>query len=848
MLKTLVLLLMSLGQYDCGPLPEVGNGAADRIDLSEVIWVASSEVTPPGSLNPPACSAFRSLTDSWLPLTGHDELIWLRFRATNALSGNADRVLYLPMPGAPTVCVHWPVQDGTRQECLNQAVSSQSVHGTWFAIPEDLDSRRAIHVSMERVQHMPYGYWLIETRQFVEAVQTQQSLVVFGVGFVIAIGMLLMVASYSRRKLFLVNLSAFCIVSATTLLGLSPGGLGAHGLHSPQLTEIIPMVSLTLLLFFYGNFLHTYMKHRGELESRQRLLLTIRAAFLTAFLVLIAVSVTLAARVVPWLLVIECCFLLWLLGVQAIRGKRTAAYLLSSTALLLLGMFLWSISALVGSSSNASLGLVIVLCGWLLLILCLVFEFGEQVRAMSRERSSHSATLMAEHGLSVLRSSYCQITGLPLRPKLTELFQRLAEGCTAKTHQIGVFLIQIDRLIDLRRRYGRQTQLDVLAELSGRFRHGLEGQQITGRLENLEFLIAIPYQGNDEGIRQQVSESARNILLSIEEPLSIDGELIELRANLGVAIWPRHAQRFESLLTCCDSALYEVVKSGGGSFRIYDDQIDAWRSAQLTRVDELQEAIDSAQLALYYQPIVNSETGAVYGAEALIRWLHPQRGLVFPDEFLSVAKDNQLIIDIGFWSLSAVFSDLKRFADQQLPPFPVSINFTPAQFAHKGLINQLCYYIDHTDVDPSCLRVEITEDSLIENLDHARRTISRLSQAGVVVYIDDFGVGYSSLNYLRALPIFGLKIDQSFVSNIGHANQDEEVIKAIIRLARSLDLFLVAEGVETQHQQEFLIEHDVRALQGFLYSRAIPVEEFMAFVNERDVYQPEVHRLDASGA
>ncbi len=848
MLKTIVLMLMSLGQYDCGPLPETSNGSAERIDLSAIMSVASTDSAALDSIHPPSCSSFRLLSESWLPLTGHSDLVWLKFSASEALAQNSERILYLPMPGAPTVCVHWPVSGGTRQECRSQAARAQTVHGTWFAIPEDIDSRQAIHISMKGVLHMPYGYWLINSDQFVESVKAQQALVVFGVGFVIAIGLLLLMGSYSRRRLFLANLSAFCIVSAITLLGFSPGGLGAYGIHFPELTGTIPMVSLTFLLFFYGNFLLTYLQHRGGLEIHQRTLIIIRAMILTGFLVLIAVSVTTATGLLPWLLIAECCFLLWLLGVQAIRGERTAAYLLSSTALLLLGMFLWSISALVGSSENATLGLVIVLCGWLLLILCLVFEFGEQVRAMSRERSSYSAALMAEHGLSMLRSSYCQITGLPLRPKLTDLYQRLTEGRDPQTEQVGVFLIQIDQIMELRRRYGRQTQLSVLAELSGRFRHGLEGQQITGRVENLEFLVAIPYQGDDDAVRQRVSESARNILRSVEEPLSIGGELIELKANVGAAIWPRHAQRFESLLTCCDSALYEVLKSGGGAFKIYDDQVDAWRSAQLSRVDELQEAIDSAQLELYYQPIVNSETGAVYGAEALVRWLHPQRGLVFPDDFLSLAKDHQLIIDIGFWSLSAVFSDLKRFADHQLPPFPVSINFTPAQFAHKGLINQLCYYIDNTDVDPSCLRVEITEDSLIENIDHARRTISRLSQAGVAVYIDDFGVGYSSLNYLRTLPIFGVKIDQSFVSNIGRAKQDEEVIKAIIRLARSLDLFLVAEGVETIHQQEFLIEHKVRALQGFLYSRAIAVEEFIAFVSEREVYQPEVHRLDVSGA
>ncbi len=847
MLKALYLLLLAFGQTECIQPVSVQVIDAERVDISGSLMVALVNENTADS-SPPACHQFVQMNNAWHQLTGQQKTVWYRFIMPQTQMALSDTVLRLPMPGSPDVCVHWPTSSGRQTECMNQALIEGNREQTWFRLPENLDRSQPIDFTIRNSQHLPYGFLIESYDSMQRAQRAVHTSAAAGFGFMVSISILFLMASYSRRKMFLYHLSAFCLCSAVALIGITPGGLAAFGFQGVWINAAIPLAALMLMQLFYGNFLVSYMYYKTASRVSLRRSMYVRAGILTALTALVLYSPNLAARWMPWILIAQVVTQTWMLVTEAVRGKKVAGFFISASALMLMGIFIWAVSALIGSTEHSVLGMIIILSGWILLILSLVFEFGEQVRSLSKQRASYSRALVAEHGLSVLRSSYCQITGLPLRHKLAELFQNLVDGCDSDQHRVGIYLIQIDRLIEIRRRYGRQIQLQVMAELSSRFRHGLEGKQITGRVENLEFLIVIPTANDPDQYRRRLTEAARNIVLAIEEPVSIDNEVIELKASMGVSIWPSHGTRFEQLLSSCDSALYEVVKSGGGKFKIFDDRIDAWRSEQLSRVDELQHAIESGQLNLYYQPIVDGKTGAVYGAEALVRWDHPEKGLLYPDDFLNIAKSSELIVDIGFWSLSAVVADMKWFDEQELGPFPVSINFTPDQFAHKGLINQLCYYLENTDIDPRRLRVEITEDSLIENLESARHTISRLRNAGVAVYIDDFGVGYSSLNYLRSLPIYGLKIDQSFVSNIGHASQDEEVIKAVIRLAKSLDLFLVAEGVETSRQKNFLLEHEVNGLQGFYYSRAIDRQSFVNYISQHKFSVATIHQLDLSGS
>jgi EAL domain-containing protein (putative c-di-GMP-specific phosphodiesterase class I) len=317
-------------------------------------------------------------------------------------------------------------------------------------------------------------------------------------------------------------------------------------------------------------------------------------------------------------------------------------------------------------------------------------------------------------------------------------------------------------------------------------------------------------------------EAAERIAQCIQEPMEVAGQSLTMSVSVGLSIWPLHGCAFDDLLKRCDSALYEAQAAGGNRFKVFSEEDHAARTDQFRKMNDLRVALDRDQLSLYYQPLHNSATGELSGMEALIRWQHPEFGMIYPADFIPLAEESELILDIGYWVLDRVVEDLLWLKTEGYPKLPIALNISPRQFNHPGFASHINYYLKNHDIDASLLHLEITEDSLIDNMEQTLEALELLQTIGVQVYVDDFGVGYSSLNYIRSLPIHGLKIDKSFVLNIGRTTQDEAVVGTIVRLAHNLRLDIVAEGVETDFQRQFLRNLGCNHLQGHLFSEPIP--------------------------
>jgi EAL domain-containing protein (putative c-di-GMP-specific phosphodiesterase class I) len=299
------------------------------------------------------------------------------------------------------------------------------------------------------------------------------------------------------------------------------------------------------------------------------------------------------------------------------------------------------------------------------------------------------------------------------------------------------------------------------------------------------------------------------------------GQTITLSLSVGLSIWPLHGTSFDDLLRQCDSALYEAQAAGGNRFTVFSEKAHAARSDRFQKISDLRQALDHKQLEMFFQPMHDAGTGEVTGMEALIRWHHPELGLIYPAEFVPLAEETELILDLGYWVLEATIDQMVWLRENNMGNLAIAMNVSPRQFADRAFARHIQDCVDQSGVDPQMLHLEITEDSLVEDFEQTRESLDMLRSLGAKIYVDDFGVGYSSLNYVRSLPVDGLKIDKSFVDNIGRSSQDEAVVATIVKLARSLDLDIVAEGIENSYQRDFLLQLGCRCLQGYLYSEPI---------------------------
>ncbi len=434
-------------------------------------------------------------------------------------------------------------------------------------------------------------------------------------------------------------------------------------------------------------------------------------------------------------------------------------------------------------------------------------------RKLAAQRISH----LAHHD---------SLTGLPNRELFQErLRQALALSKRSKDRTALMFL-DLDKFKDVNDTLGHHIGDLLLKAVAKRLSRCIRETDMVARLGGDEFAVILTHL-NDPSDATKVAEA---IIASISDPFGLEEHEVLTSTSIGITISPDDSTNPEQLLKNSDMAMFRSKAEGRNNYHFYVAEMDAEIQARKLIEQDLRLAIGTNQLRLHYQPLIEVSTGAVVGCEALIRWQHPQRGWVSPAEFIPVAERSDLIQTIGRWVLHRACQQGQIWAREDLPPLKIAVNLSPAQFKQRGLVEIISTILDQTGMPPSQLQLEITEGIAMQNVDQTLEILRQIRAMGVVISIDDFGTGYSSLNYLKRFPVDKLKIDRSFVVDIGKHPDNEAVVKAIVDLGHSLGTRVNVEGVETPDQLEFLTKIGVDEAQGFLFSAALPPEEFSDLV------------------
>jgi len=428
----------------------------------------------------------------------------------------------------------------------------------------------------------------------------------------------------------------------------------------------------------------------------------------------------------------------------------------------------------------------------------------------------------AEQKLDQL-AHYDSVTGLPNRLLLrSRLQQRLNQDAGGKQTAglLYIGLDRFDRIIDsLGSVFGDvliKFVADRLVKCAG------SDVNIVARMEKAEFAVVMI----DVETQEQIVQMAESIRQAISHPFHLESKQVFLTASIGMTMDLTGQIDVEELVRDAKTAMDHVRQTGSDQSCFYDDATFRSTADELALEADLRYALERDQLEVHYQPQVDLKTGRILGSEALLRWRHPERGLIPPAEFIPLAEDNGLIVPIGEWVVKTACEQTKRWQQLGQPDLRVAVNLSPRQFNQPDLAEKLTGILEETEFEPDCLELEITEGTLMRNVESASAIIQKLKSAGVQISIDDFGTGYSSLSYLKSFPFDSLKIDRSFIRNLTEDPKTPAITASIIQMAHALQLQVVAEGVESTGELSFLCLHHCDSLQGYLFSRPVIAHEF----------------------
>jgi diguanylate cyclase (GGDEF)-like protein len=440
--------------------------------------------------------------------------------------------------------------------------------------------------------------------------------------------------------------------------------------------------------------------------------------------------------------------------------------------------------------------------------------------------------LQAARELEIYQLAYHDVlTGLPNRRLLVQQINALCEAAQHARRIGAVVYIDLDHFKDINDAYGHQAGDQFLKAVACRLSNLLGEEDVLARIGGDEFVyIAASLADNQEDAAAAALHLGRRIQRTLLHPFDSDGYQTTSCASVGITLFPKIGDTSEILLHEADIAMYQVKQSGRNDVVLFESMMRQQLTMRLGLEADLQKAVTNGHLALHLQPQVD-RAGKVTGAEALLRWHHPERGMVSPATFIPLAERSSLIIEIGRWVLYEGCR-AQVAAQATYPELSVSINVSPRQFRHPGFLDDVRDAIEETNADPGLLILEVTEGVLIEDADRTIERMNELAAMGVRFSIDDFGTGYSSLAYLKRLPLYELKVDKSFVKDAAHDLNDAAIVESIIGVAKHLGLHVVAEGVETQAQAEFLGTLGCAAMQGYFFARPMPLEDWLRAYGE----------------
>jgi diguanylate cyclase (GGDEF)-like protein len=434
-------------------------------------------------------------------------------------------------------------------------------------------------------------------------------------------------------------------------------------------------------------------------------------------------------------------------------------------------------------------------------------------RKRTEERLSHLA-------------QYDVVTGLPNRVLFRDRLTRALAHAQRKKQMVALMFLDLDHFKSVNDSLGHDVGDQLLKAVAERLKSCLREGDTIARLGGDEFTIILEEISESENI----ANVAQKIIDMMSRSFLVGGQEIFITTSIGIATYPDCGTDQNTLIKNADAALYDAKAHGRSVYRFYHQKMNIIATERLELLTSLRHAVDRDEFILRYQPQVNSYSGQLVGVEALLRWNHPEKGLIYPSQFVHLLEDTGLIIPVGEWALREACKQCKAWQNTGLPAIPVSVNISARQFKQKNLVSMVSQILLDTKLDPRYLQLELTESVLVDNIGVTVATLRALHTIGTKLSIDDFGTGYSSLSYLKQFPLHALKIDRSFLQDINKRSEDAAIAIAIITLGHSLRLDVVAEGVETNEQKEFLKKQNCNIMQGHLFGypmHAVQIAEWL---------------------
>ncbi|MGA3081228.1 MAG: PAS domain S-box protein [Terracidiphilus sp.] len=436
-----------------------------------------------------------------------------------------------------------------------------------------------------------------------------------------------------------------------------------------------------------------------------------------------------------------------------------------------------------------------------------------------KEAEEHLAKLTQQ---IVYSTEYDALTGLPNRMLLNDRLEQAISLARRQGGQVAVLFLDLDGFKHINDSLGHSTGDKLLQYVASRLRECVRAPDTVSRQGGDEFVVLLQNLDNPE----DAVTAARRVLKVVAEAYSINGHDLHITASIGVSIYPDDGPDAETLIKNADTSMYQAKDSGRQTFRFFKPEMNLRAVDRQSIEEDLRHALERKEFSLHYQPKINLKTGAITGAEALLRWKHPTRGSIPPMKFIPVAEDSGLILPIGAWVVQEACAQTKAWVDAGLPPISMAVNVSAVQFRNDDFLKDLLAVLHATGLDPRCLELEVTESVLMKYPEITSPILRTLREVGIQVSVDDFGTGYSSLSYLQQFPIDSLKIDRSFVRRIASDPGDTAIVTAIIAMGRNLKVRVIAEGVETIEDLLFLKAQECEEAQGYYFSWPVPAEEF----------------------
>jgi len=421
------------------------------------------------------------------------------------------------------------------------------------------------------------------------------------------------------------------------------------------------------------------------------------------------------------------------------------------------------------------------------------------------------------------------LTDLPNRSLLNDRLEQAISLARRHGHRIAVLFLDLDRFKHINDSLGHVIGDQLLQAVARRLKTCLRRSDTVGRQGGDEFVVVL----SELDLPENAARSAAKLLAALTPPYRVGLHDLHVPMSIGVSIYPDDGVDAATLINNADTAMYQAKENGRNNYQFFRQEMIVRAVERQFIEGGLRVALDRQELSLHYQPKVDLRTGAIVGVEALLRWQHPDRGFIPPAQFVPIAEDSGLILPIGRWVLREACRQSRAWLDAGLPPMPMAVNISAIEFRSQDFIDSIRTVLQETKLEPQCLELELTESVLMKYAESTVSMLKALKSIGVQLAVDDFGTGYSSLSYLSQFPVDSLKVDQSFVQEISSKANDAVIVSAVISMGNSLKKRVIAEGVETREQLDFLTTAGCEEAQGYYFSAPMVAEQFAALLEAR---------------